>query len=111
MGHSQDTADTLLVPANFIKAMRESGYVSLSTALAELIDNSIQANATAIDITIDRSEPGALPRISVEDDGQGMTEEELTACLRFGGSSRFDSRRSFGRFGMGLPAASLSQAR
>ncbi len=111
MGHSQGTADTLLVPANFIKAIRESGYVSLSTALAELIDNSIQANATAIDITIDRSEPGALPRISVEDDGQGMTEEELAACLRFGGSSRFDSRRSFGRFGMGLPAASLSQAR
>lgn len=111
MGRSQDSTVDLLVPANFIRAIRESGYVSLSTALAELIDNSLQANAAVIDITIDRSEPDALPRISVEDDGHGMTEEELAACLRFGGSSRFDSRSSFGRFGMGLPAASLSQAR
>ncbi len=111
MGRSQDSTVDLLVPANFIRAIRESGYVSLSTALAELIDNSLQANAAVIDITIDRSEPDALPRISVEDDGHGMTEEELAACLRFGGSSRFDSRSSFGRFGMGLPAATLSQAR
>ncbi|KAA0959979.1 ATP-binding protein [Microbacterium sp. ANT_H45B] len=101
----------LLVPANFIRAIRESGYVSLSTALAELIDNSIQADAAVIDITIGRSRPDALPWISVEDDGYGMSEEELISCLRFGGSSRFDSRSSFGRFGMGLPAASLSQAR
>jgi hypothetical protein len=103
--------DPLLVPENFIRAVRESGYVSLSTALAELIDNSLQAGANTIDITINRSESSALPRITVEDDGSGMTKEELTTCLRFGGSSRFDSRASFGRFGMGLPTASLSQAR
>lgn len=111
MGRSQGHTSDLLVPANFIRAIRESGYVSLSTALAELIDNSLQASAAIIDITIDRSDPDALPRICVEDDGTGMTEDELAACLRFGGSSRFDSRSSFGRFGMGLPAASLSQAR
>lgn len=103
--------DPLLVPENFIRAVRESGYVSLSTALAELIDNSLQAGANTIEVTINRSEPSALPRITVEDDGSGMTKEELTTCLRFGGSSRFDSRASFGRFGMGLPTASLSQAR
>ncbi|MCD1269756.1 ATP-binding protein [Microbacterium sp. MEC084] len=111
MGGFQDRTLSLLVPANFIRAIRESGYVSLSTSLAELIDNSLQANAAVIDITVGRSDPDALPRICVEDDGDGMTHDELAACLRFGGSSRFDSRSSLGRFGMGLPAASLSQAR
>lgn len=111
MSSPRPKADSLLVPANFIRAIRESGYVSISTALAELIDNSLQAGATAVDITIDRDGMGGLPRITVMDNGGGMNDEELAACLRFGGSSRFNSRNSFGRFGMGLPAASLSQAR
>lgn len=101
----------LLVSSNFIRAVRESGYVSLATALAELIDNSIQAQATTVAIRITRPAPGGHPRIEIEDDGVGMDATELATCLRFGGSSRFDERDSFGRFGMGLPAASLSQTR
>ena len=111
MGHSQDTTVDLLVPDNFIRAIRESGYVSLATALAELIDNALQASAASIDITVEWGDADTLPVITIEDDGIGMTEDELAVCLLFGGSSRFDSRNSFGRFGMGLPAASLSQAR
>ena len=111
MIRSLRASDGLIVPANFIMAIRESGYATLSTALAELIDNSLQAEATVVDITIERDGLADLPRISVEDNGNGMTEDELAACLQFGGSSRFDSRHSFGRFGMGLPSASLSQAR
>lgn len=102
--------DDLLVSANFIRAVRESGYTSLATALAELVDNSLQAGATTVAITIGREGRG-LPQIVVEDNGAGMGLAELRACLRFGGSSRFDGRNSFGRFGMGLPAASLSQTR
>ena len=107
----RSTSVDLVVPENFIRAIRESGYIGLSTALAELVDNSLQAGAKTVDVSVSRDRPEAAPRIVVEDDGSGMNEEDLTACLRFGGSSRFDSRRSFGRFGMGLPAASLSQAR
>ena len=98
-------------PGNFVRAVRESGYVSLSTALAELVDNSLQAGATDVAIRIDRRSPGTTPCIEIEDNGEGMGAAELAACLRFGGSSRFDERTSFGRFGMGLPAASLSQSR
>jgi hypothetical protein len=98
------------VASNFIRAVRESGYLNLSTALAELVDNSIQASATTVAISIERA-GNAQPEIRVEDDGCGMTKDELEACLRFGGTSRFDDRAAFGRFGMGLPAASLSQAR
>lgn len=101
----------LVVSSNFVRAIREAGYLSISTALAELVDNSLQASASDVAITIERAASDALPEITVEDNGVGMTKTELEQCLRFGGSSRFDARQSFGRFGMGLPAASLSQAR
>jgi hypothetical protein len=103
--------DDLLVSSNFIRAVRESGYVSLSTALAELIDNSLQADASDVAIRIRRPSSESFPEIEVEDNGTGMSPSGLAASLRFGGSSRFDQRTSFGRFGMGLPAASLSQTR
>ena len=111
MSRQIQRVDDFVVASNFIRAVRDSGYLSISTALAELIDNSLQASASDVDITIRRTAPGELPEITVEDNGVGMTKTQLDQCLRFGGSSRFDARQSFGRFGMGLPAASLSQAR
>ncbi|MGA5764842.1 ATP-binding protein [Nonomuraea bangladeshensis] len=111
MGRQTPRQEDLTVSSNFIRAIRESGYVSLATALAELIDNSLQASATEVKVTISRPKAGAFPEIRVEDNGEGMARPQLEECLRFGGSSRFDERQSFGRFGMGLPAASLSQAR
>lgn len=107
----QRQSEDLLVATNFIRAVRDSGYLSIATALAELVDNSLQAAATEVAITIGRDSTDALAEITVEDNGVGMSRTELESCLRFGGTSRFDARESFGRFGMGLPAASLSQAR
>ena len=111
MGRQSQGFDDLVVASNFIRAVRESGYLSLSTALAELVDNSLQAGATAVAISLHRSQGDPHPEIEVLDNGSGMNRRDLEQCLRFGGSSRFGERRSFGRFGMGLPAASLSQAR
>jgi len=108
--HAQKAGD-LLVSSNFIRAIREAGYVSVPTALAELIDNALEARATEVSVTISRSTSSGLPQIEVEDNGTGMSRAELGACLRFGGSSRFGGDGSFGRFGMGLPSASLSQTR
>jgi hypothetical protein len=102
--------NTLLVPKNFIHAVREAGYLSLAHALRELIDNSLEAAASRIYITMVRDVETGRPTVTVEDDGVGMSVAELASCLRFGGSSRFNSRDSFGRFGMGLPSASLSQS-
>ena len=111
MSRQPQRVDDLVVSSNFTRAVREAGYLNISTALAELVDNSLQAEASEVAITISRATPEALPEITVADNGVGMTKPELEQCLRFGGSSRFDARQSFGRFGMGLPAASLSQAR
>lgn len=111
MGRRSEGVGDLVVASNFVQAVRESGYLSLSTALAELVDNSLQAGAASVSIRIHRPASSAFPEIEVVDDGAGMNRQELEQCLRFGGSSRFGQRQSFGRFGMGLPAASLSQAR
>lgn len=110
MSALEQRSDDLVVSGNFIRAARDAGYLSLSTALAELVDNALEAEAHHVAISIRRDDPSATPVVTVTDDGHGMTAAELRQCLRFGGSSRFGSRASFGRFGMGLPAASLSQS-
>ena len=97
---------------NFLQAIRDAGYRNAAAAVAELVDNAIEAGATAVDIDITSDGDEEFPvQISVTDDGQGMSLKELQLALVFGGSSRFGSRDSFGRFGMGLPSASLSLAR
>jgi hypothetical protein len=61
-------------------------------------------------VAVDETSSRGL-EVSVLDDGCGMAPPDLAAALQFGGSSRFGDRRGLGRFGMGLPNSSLSQAR
>jgi hypothetical protein len=96
---------------HFIQAIRDAGYRSTGAALAELIDNSFEAEAQTVEIDIRGSEKTDSRVISVRDDGNGMSPSVLRAALQFGGSSRFGQRRGTGRFGMGLPNSSVSQAR
>jgi hypothetical protein len=97
----------------FIGAIRDAGYKSSAFAIAELVDNSIEAQSTNIEIIVEEiaKETGGPVRIQVIDDGHGMSKAILRTALQFGGSSRFDSRKGTGRFGMGLPNSSVSQAR
>ena len=94
--------------AMLIESMRDIGY-SLETALADVIDNSITAKATRIDILTDLDDL----RIGVLDNGRGMTEAELFAAMRPGSINPRDDRKStdLGRFGLGLKTASFSQCR
>jgi Histidine kinase-, DNA gyrase B-, and HSP90-like ATPase len=97
----------------FIQATRDSGYKGTASAMSELVDNSIQAAATRIEITLTgaSAEVGDSIEISIVDNGCGMDPFTLRQALRFGGSTRFGDRSGLGRYGMGLPNASLSQAR
>lgn len=94
----------------FIEATRDAGYKSISSALAEIIDNSIEAGADKIEIAFDKSESGELT-VMISDNGCGMKPSVLRSALQYGGSTRFNSRLDMGRFGMGLPNSSLSQAK
>ena len=88
----------------FIIATRETGYRTTSSAVAELIDNALQAGARRINIRTRHFERNAQegPHVAVLDDGSGMDPRLLSNALRFGGTERFDDRRGLGRFGMGL---------
>ena len=88
--------------------MRDIGY-SLETAVADVVDNAITAEARNIDLlTMTDDSSGA---IGVLDDGKGMTESELFEAMRIGCRSPLDDRPSkdLGRFGLGLKTASFSQ--
>lgn len=101
-----------------IEAMRDNGYKNTATAVAELIDNSIQAGGSKIELMIMEkidyamANPKArVSEIAVLDDGDGMDAKVLVAAMQFGNGTRLNDRSGMGRFGMGLPASSISQAR
>jgi hypothetical protein len=104
---------SIIAVDKFIQATRDSGYKGTESAVAELVDNSLQAGArkVAIEVAVAEGEEDYPMRISVLDDGCGMDRATLRQALRFGGSSRFNDRTGLGRYGMGLPNSSLSQAR
>ncbi len=99
----------IVLSETFIEATRDTGYRSTAAAVAELVDNSIQAEARHVHIFVNDGPDGIS--VSVLDDGTGMDAATLRLALQFGGSKRFADRSGLGRFGMGLPNASVSQAR
>jgi len=102
----------LVDAANFVLATRDSGYRSPAYAVAEFVDNSIQAGASSVSVHLLSSDDSRYPiEVLITDDGSGMDAKGLTAALAFGGSSRFDDRSSLGRYGMGLPNGALSFGR
>jgi hypothetical protein len=96
--------------AALFESLRGIGY-SLPSAVADLIDNSIFAEARNVWLQFTWV-PGA-PWVSIRDDGRGMPPEELSEAMRLGGKFPFAARKEsdLGRFGLGLKTASLSQCR
>ncbi len=107
-----------LVPTRLaVAAMRDNGYKNTAYAVAELIDNSIQAGATQVELLageveelVQQRKRSRIKEIAVLDNGCGMDSKTLRIALQFGNGSRLGDRSGIGRFGMGLPSASISQA-
>lgn len=108
-----------IIPASLaIKAMRDSGYRDSAHALAELIDNSIQAGAKRVEVLchdkieiVQQRNRRRIDQIAVYDNGCGMTPETLRMALQFGNGTRLNAEDQvgIGKFGMGLPNSSISQ--
>jgi len=93
---------------NTISSNRSIGY-SMASAVADIIDNSISADAHTIDLIAPSL---ADPVLYIVDDGCGMDQAELDVAMTFGGAINCQEdrpRNDLGRFGMGLKTASLSQ--
>ena len=92
--------------ASLMESTRAIGY-SLPTAVADIIDNSIAAQAARVEIFYSATEK----YVAILDDGCGMNSDELTRAMKYGGISPFATRdkNDLGRFGLGMKTASLSQ--
>ncbi len=109
---------TYLFPASTaIESFRDAGYRDTSMALAELVDNSIQAEADNVrilaieeNISVQRTVANVCS-LAVYDDGHGMASDVLEICLAFAQGTRLNKREGIGRFGVGLPLASISQCK
>jgi len=93
-----------------IEALRGLGY-STATALADIVDNSIAAGASNVDISFTWNGPQST--VTILDNGSGMTGNALQDAMRLGNRSPLDERApgDLGRFGLGLKTASFSQCR
>ena len=108
---------SIVSPTLTIRAMRDSGYKNTDHAIAELIDNSVEAGATRIEVVaieepmrVEQRTRNRIAKIAVADNGEGMSDEILRRALKFGDGTRLHGpRRGIGRFGIGLPNASISQ--
>lgn len=90
-----------------IQALRSLGY-STNTAIADLIDNSIDAKSAKIEINFNYNQGNG--NIQVIDNGCGMDENTIQAAMSIGSKNPRDERgrEELGRFGMGLKTASFS---
>ena len=94
--------------ARITESLRDTGYV-FNTAVADLVDNSIAANADKVEIEL-KLDPMGNVRFSILDNGTGMDQQGLVNALRYG-SSRREDPSSLGKFGLGLKTASTAFAR
>jgi len=93
--------------AGFIDSIREVG-ITTTEAINEFIDNSFDANAKNIWITIEKDDRGRLFLI-VEDDGDGIQPDQLNKVLAFGGRIQ-TPKITTGKFGWGLTASACCQS-
>lgn len=99
----------LVVGEAFIRGMRDIGYKHTGTALDEIIDNAIEAGAKSIEIAFNSPKGNKPEAMAVIDNGHGMMPTMLRAAVMWGGTHRENSRKGIGRYGYGLPSASVSQ--
>lgn len=103
-----------------VRAMRDNGYKNAAYAVAELMDNSIQAKASLVEllcadeeVLVEQRTRQRMAQVAVLDNGSGMDSATLQQALQFGNGYWVEAKQheGMGRFGMGLPSASISQCR
>ena len=97
-----------LIPSakRLIRSLRDIGYEFVD-AVADIVDNSVEAEATVIKIKLNFD--GEDSYLVIADNGIGMAPKEIQESLRFGSNRNYDESDDLGRYGLGLKTASLSQ--
>jgi hypothetical protein len=99
-----------------LESQRRSGYRNTASAARELVDNAIEAGAKRIDIIFDRpterkahQRQESISAVAFIDNGSGMLPQMARYALSWGAGTHFDEPDFIGRFGFGLPNASINQ--
>jgi hypothetical protein len=97
-----------LIPSahRLITSLRDMGY-DFSAAVADVVDNSIEALASKVEVDVHSEGDDSWVRIT--DNGIGMKPGQIREALRYGTARKYDAKKSLGKFGLGLKTASMSQ--
>lgn len=95
-------------PGRMIEGLRDTGY-EFNTAVADIVDNSIAADATRVELRISMDYRGNVC-VAIADNGTGMDRQELLNAMKYG-SQRRTNAASLGKFGLGLKTASTAFCR
>lgn len=106
--NSEEKVELLPDPKRMIEGLRDTGY-EFDTAVADILDNSIAADAKNIDLRLDQDVRGNI-RLSLADDGCGMDRKGLLNAMRYGAQIR-PNPSSLGKYGLGLKTASTAFCR
>jgi Histidine kinase-, DNA gyrase B-, and HSP90-like ATPase len=96
-------------PARLVQILASVGH-TLPSAVADLVDNAISADATNIAITFGRPDSGHGRWLTIADNGKGMNAAKLGEAMRIGSESEYEPN-ALGKYGYGLKGASWSQAK
>lgn len=94
--------------AKLISSLRNTGYDSYA-AIEDIIDNSIDAQARVVKITIEHKDKDL--QVIIADNGTGMGDQILDQALKLGSITDRNEVSDLGKFGMGLCTASISMAK
>ena len=109
----------LIAADKALVSLRSSGHDYMS-AVGEVVDNSLQANARHVRVRLfttkkkigkNAKATEVVERLAVGDDGDGMDVATLHNALKLGYSSRYNDRSGIGRFGVGAKLGGISHAK
>lgn len=92
-----------------IEGLRDTGY-TFTTAICDIVDNSITAEATKINIFLQLREDRIEPVVYIVDNGFGMSPEKIVPAMTYGSTATAEDDK-LGKFGLGLKTASTAFCR
>jgi hypothetical protein len=114
----ENYAFPLFNAAQALESQRRSGYRNTAAAAREIVDNAMEAGATRIDLCFERPKQlkayqraDSISAIAFIDNGSGMIPRMAQYALSWGAGTHFDEPDFIGKFGFGLPNASINQTR
>jgi hypothetical protein len=111
----QDFTFPLFNSQQALESQRRNGYRDTASAAREIVDNAMEAGARRIDIVFNynKSSKGKalVSSVAFIDNGSGMLPNMARYALSLGGGTHFEDPNFIGKFGFGLPNASINQTK